>query len=117
MAVASFGGCHQVKAFAQANVAASHRQHGDAITHPNVEQRHGKHGTASLPGDDAGNGSTQDGSRVKCASCAACHLCSVVLNTETVLADIPTDGSVSFPESDVPRVRNVASGLERPPRA
>ena len=119
MAVASFGACHQAKALAlsQANVATSHGHHGDASAHPDTEHGHDNHGVAVAHDEDAGDRPTQDGSRVKCAACAACHLCSVVLTTETIIADIPVGGSVSFPESAVPRVRNVANCLERPPRA
>lgn len=119
MAVASLGECHRVKALAsvQASLAAKHSHHGDASAHLDTDHGHGKRGAATTQSNDAGDRPAQDGSRVKCAACAACHLCSVVPTTPTVLADIPAGGSVLFPESTVPRVRNVANGLERPPRA
>lgn len=120
MAVASLGSCHQVKAlaFAQASpISLTHAHHGEASAHHEADHGHGKHIAAAANDNDAGDRPLNVGSRVKCAACAACHVCSVVLTTQTVLADIPADGSVSFPEPAVPRVRNVASGLERPPRA
>lgn len=118
MAVASLGECHQAKALAsvQANLASTHKHHWEAPAHHHAEHGHGNHGAAVVHDNDAGDRPTQDGSQVKCSACAACHLCSGVLTTQTVLADIPATGSVSFPESTAPRVRNVASGLERPPR-
>ena len=119
MAVASLGECHRVKAVAslQASLAPMRAHHGEASAHRDADHGHGKHGAAVAQDNDAGDRPTQEASRVKCAACAACHLCSVVPTTPTVLADIPAGGSVLFPESTVPRVRNVASGLERPPRA
>jgi hypothetical protein len=119
MAVASFGACHQTKAFAaaQANRTAAHQHHDVASAHSDAEHIHDKHAAVSALGNNSSDPTTQDGSRVKCASCAACHLCSALLSAETDVVDIPTGGSVAFPESEVPRIRNVASGLERPPRA
>lgn len=120
MAVASLGACHKAKALAllsaQVNVSASHRHHDDVTAHAVSELSHNKHGAITTHGPDSDD-STQDGSRVKCAACAACHLCSVMLTNEATTADTPMGGPASFPESIVPRVRNVASGLERPPRA
>ncbi len=121
MAVASLGACHKVKALAllsaQVSVSASHRSHGDVATQHGSAHVHGKQGAVAAHSGDSEDRSTQDGGRVKCVACAACHAFSVVLPTETALADIPVSGSVSFPESASPRVRNVANGLERPPRA
>ncbi len=119
MAVASLGACHKAKAFAsqQVKVAATHGHHGDVPANHAAKHDHGKHSAVTPHDGDPEDRSTQDGNRVKCAACAACHLCSVVLPTETAAAYIPTDESVLFPESTVPRVRNVANGLERPPRA
>lgn len=119
MAVASFGECHQAKALASvaATVATTHGQHSDAVAHHTAEAGHEKHGAAAAQNFDIDNQSTQDSSRIKCAACAGCHLCSVILISAMVLADIPVAELASFPESTVPRLRNVANGLERPPRA
>ena len=120
MAVASLGACHQAKPFASTRmkVAVTHGHHGDVSAHHAAKHDDGKHGAVTAHSGDSQDRSTQDdGSRVKCAACAACHLCSVVLLTDTALAYFPTSESASFAESTVPRVRNVASSLERPPRA
>ena len=119
MAVASLGSCHRAKALAtlQTSVVAMHAHGNGGSAHHDADHGHVKQGAAAVHGGDAGDRPTQDGSRVKCAACAACHLCSVVLSTPTVHADIPAGGTASFPELAVPRVRNVANGLERPPRA
>lgn len=130
MAVASLGACHQVKALAlasaniaSANIASVHDHHADQPAHRAAEHRHGHSHSHSEQAahvalnTDADERPAEDDGRVKCPACATCHLCSVLLTTPTVLADVPAGGSVSFVESTVPRVRNVASGLERPPRA
>jgi hypothetical protein len=122
MAVASLGGCHQAKTVASTHgdVAAAHRHHDATLDHPAEEtdhSKHSQHGAVAAHGGDADERSTQEGSRVKCAACAACQLCSVLLTAEIVLADIPAGETVSFLQSEVPRLRNVANGLERPPRA
>jgi hypothetical protein len=120
MAVASFGECHRVKALAAlaATVTSTtHTQHGDASAHHDAATGHGKHRPAATHNNDTGERTTQDDSRIKCAACAGCHLCSAVLTDARVVADIPAAESALFPESIVPRVRNVANGLERPPRA
>ena len=124
MAVVSFGACHQVKAllsatqvavvsvalashhFGLSSTAATHHEHDSSS-----QQGAASHDTES---SDSSNG---DSSRVKCAACAGCHLVSAVLPAENVVADIPKAGSTSFLEFIVPRARNVASGLDRPPRA
>ncbi len=120
MAVASFGECHRAKALAAlaATVASTpHTQHGDATAHYDATTGHDKHQPAATHNNDTGDRPAHDGSRVKCAACAGCHLFSVLLIDASVVADIPVAESASFPESEVPRVRNVANGLERPPRA
>lgn len=120
MAVASFGECHRVKALAAlaATVTSTtHTQHGDASAHRDAATGHDKHQSAVAQNNDAGDLPAQDNNRIKCAACAGCHLCSALLSDATVGADVPAAESASFPESAVPRVRNVANGLERPPRA
>ena len=120
MAVASFGECHQGKALASMAAAVAstkHALHDDGAAHHVTETGHGERGAAVGHNNDSGDRPAKDGSRIKCAACAGCHLCSVMLIDATVVADIPTAESASFPESEVPRVRNVANGLERPPRA
>ena len=116
MAVASFGACHKTRTLdaGRVPIAAAHNSHGDPTA---GHDDHGKHVAANAHSGDSEDRPVQDGSRVKCAACAACHLCGAVLTAEPVVADIPTAGSTSFPDSVVPRVRNVANGLERPPRA
>ncbi len=120
MAVASFGECHRVKALAAlaATVTSTtHTQRGVSLAHHDAATGHGEHQSTAAHNNDTGDGSTQDDTRSKCAACAGCHLCSAVLSDATVVADIPAAESASFPESAVSRVRNVANGLERPPRA
>ena len=120
MAVASFGECHRIRALSSlaATVASTtHTQRGDATAHHDAASGLGKHASTVEHGNDAGNPPTQDGTRTKCSACAGCHLCTAVLINATVVADIPAAESASFPGSAVSRVRNVANGLERPPRA
>jgi hypothetical protein len=119
MAVASLGACHRAKALASAEVSvtSSHQSHGDMSAHHAGKRTHGDDGANAATGGHSQDNPSQDASRVKCAACAACHLCNVVLTTATINVDIPAVESTFFPESSVPRVRNVANGLERPPRA
>jgi len=126
MAVLSFGACHQVKALLSATqvvVAASVVTSADdhsglsttaATLHKQDSTAHHDTAPHDTESSDSSNG---DSSRVKCAACAGCHLGSAVLPTDIVVADIPKSESTSFLEFTVPRVRNVASGLDRPPRA
>ena len=130
MAVISFGACHQVKALlsatqpavaapAKATVSAHAEHHFGVLTTaatPHKHDRNAHHGTAPHDAESSDN-SNGDSSRIKCSACAACHLCNAVLPTESVVADIPKTELMSFFEFTVPRVRNVASGLDRPPRA
>lgn len=122
MAAASFASCHRVQALLSATqlTASAPDQHRSRSISAAVT--HHQHGSFAHHGDTAhdlesSHGSKSEKSRVKCAACAACLLCSVVLPTENGLADVPKAASTSFLEFTVPRVRNVASGLERPPRA
>lgn len=121
MAVASLGACHKANALAllsaQLNVSASHRHHQNVSSQLDSTRGYSEHVAVPAHGQDSDDDSTRDGSRAKCAACAACHLCSVILTSASITADTPMGGSVSFPESIVPRARNVANGLERPPRA
>ena len=119
MAVASLGACHRAKALvsAETNVTSPHKSHSDMAAHHASERSHGVDGANAATGGHSKDNPSQDASRVKCAACAACHLCNVVLTTATIDVDIPAVEPTFFPESSVPRVRNVASGLERPPRA
>ena len=110
LAVASMGACHRMKALTAVHqmVAPTAHQHASAAAHHDGSMHHaGDHGKAP----------TGDDTRVSCAACAACHLCSIILNNVTVAADVPVEASTRFPNIEVPRARNVASGLERPPRA
>lgn len=122
MAVVSFGACHQVKALLSAahlTVGTDAEQYAQpntvAVTH-HSHDRNTHHGDAAHDSESSDSSKTEK-SRVKCAACAGCHLCSAVLPAENVVADIPKTGLTAFPEFTVPRVRNVATGLERPPRA
>ncbi|GEM_PF-4118984 len=119
MAVASLGACHRAQALASAEVSVTspHQRHGDMAAHHDGERNQGDDGANAATGEHSKDSPSQDPSRVKCAACAACHLCSVVLTSTTIAVDIPDGDSTFFPESIVPRVRNVANGLERPPRA
>ena len=128
MAVISFGACHQVKALlsatqsaapARATVSAHAEHHSGSSTTAATHHKHdgNAHPDAVPHGTESSDSSNGDSGRVKCAACAACHLCSAVLPMENVVADIPKTGSTSFFEFTVPRVRNVANGLDRPPRA
>ena len=130
MAVMSFGACHQVKALLSATrvvVAApatvkvdAHAEHHSgllsiaAMHHQHDGNAH--HGVA-FHDTESSDSSNVDSSRVKCAACAGCHLGIAVLPAKIVVADIAKTESTSFLAFTVPRVRNVASGLDRPPRA
>ena len=122
MAVTSLGACHQVKALSSAAqvVGGAHAQHdarlnAKAVTHHD-DQSSAHHDDAihDMQGSDS---SKTDKNRAKCAVCAGCYVCSGVLPAENLMADISKSKSAIFHEVTVPRVRNVASGLERPPRA
>lgn len=121
MAVTSLGACHNLRTLgalsSQVAVANSHHHESAASLHGGPLGKHGHESVADAHGGDTQNRAVQDGGRSACAACAACHLCTVVLPSSPLVVDIPVDGAASFPESAVPRVRNVASGLERPPRA
>jgi hypothetical protein len=122
MAVVSMGACHRMKSLtALPHVAmASAHDHSDSATHHMYAQIGEKMAHRSGAAHDTESGGTApsgDDSRVSCAACAACHLSSVILNTEIELTDIPGSGAAAFPDAEVPRTSNVASGLERPPRA
>ena len=124
MAVASFGACHQVKAALVASLTAGAAPHQHSGGQASAILEHHSHQQSAQPDEGhhaqhagLGGESSADGDRVKCAACAGCHLCSVVLTNPDVSVDIPALGSTSFPDLSVSRVRNVASGLERPPRA
>jgi hypothetical protein len=122
MAVTSFGACHRVKALLSTTplTVYAHAQHpsGSSVTttEDRVNHGHAHHGNAAHD-TESNDTSSAENIRVKCAACAGCHLCSAVLLAENVLADIPKTGLTVFMEFTVPRVRNVASGLDRPPRA
>lgn len=122
LAVVSFGACHQVKALLSATqlTAGAHAEHHSSAT--TIAVTYHKHDSDAhrvnvAHDDEANDSSTTESNRVKCAACAGCHLCSAVLPADQVGADIPKSGSTSFVAFAVPRVRNVASGLDRPPRA
>jgi len=112
MAVASFGACHRTKALALISVyqvtlpTADH--HVDSAAH---------HGAPMHHADSSSKAPADDGKRLSCAACAACHLSSFILNGDSVAVDIPVAPATVFPNSELARARNVASGLERPPRA
>lgn len=122
IAVTSFGACHQVKALLSASqvMVGAHAEHdarsnAAAVTHH--DDQSSAHHDDAIHDTQGSDSSKTEKSRVKCAACAGCHLCSAVLQTENLMADIANSGSEIFHEFTVPRVRNVASGLERPPRA
>ncbi len=110
MAAASFGACHRVKALIevhQADAPPAHH-HDDSKAHHDGSMHHA---------DSSDKAPAGDNTRVSCAACAACHLFSVVGNGVNVTTALPVAGAASFPDTEVARARNVASGLERPPRA
>ena len=110
MAAASFGACHRVKALIevhQADAPPPHH-HDDSTAHHDGSMHHA---------DSSDKAPAGDNTRVSCASCAACHLFSVIANGVNVTTALPVAGAASFPDTEVARARNVASGLERPPRA
>jgi hypothetical protein len=122
MAVASMGACHRMKSLAmlQHVAMASEHDHPDSATHhmdAQIGDKAAHHGGAMHHTEPGGTAPSGDDSRVSCAACAACHLSSVILNTELELTDIPVSGATTFPDAEVARMSNVASGLERPPRA
>ena len=116
MAAASFGSCHRVKALIEVQeVHKAHEvavppthHHADSTAHHDGSMHHADSSDKALAGDNT---------RVSCAACAACHLFSVIGNGVNVTTALPVAGAASFPDTEVARVRNVASGLERPPRA
>ena len=119
MAVTSIGACHQEKAllFATQLTTPAHAEH-----HSRSNATHHQHDSNLHHGDTAhdqepNHSSRTDISGIKCAVCAGCHLCNVVLPAEIEVADIPNTGPTVFLELTFPRVRSVASDLERPPRA
>ena len=129
MAVVSFGACHQVKALlsatqvvvaasAKAKVGAHAEHHFGASTTAAAHHEHDSaaHHDAAPHDTESSDSSNGDGTRAKCAACAGCHLGCAVLSADNAAADIPKSGSTAFLEFTVPRVRNVASGLDRPPR-
>jgi hypothetical protein len=118
MALASLGACHRMKALvAIEQVVLAMPHHGSSNAHHHADSA--AHDASSTHDADSGASGTGSGDdkRVSCAACAVCHLASAIPSTLTVAADIPVAGSSSFPRMDVPCARNVASGLERPPRA
>ena len=122
MAVASFGACHTVKAVLSATqlAAYTHLEHEARLNAPAASvHNHGSdaHQDGAASESQSSDSSTSEKGRVKCPACAGCHLFNVVLPAESAVADIPKAESAAFAEFIVPRVRNVASGLERPPRA
>lgn len=110
MAVASLGVCHRMQALAAAHRVAAPvaHHHADSVAHEHGSMHHA---------DPSNTAPASDDTRVGCAACAVCHLASAMPGALTVAADIPVAGSTRFPLIDIARVRNVASGLERPPRA
>ena len=116
MAAASFGACHRVKALIEVQevhkahevAAPPAHHHADSTAHHDGSMHHA---------DSSDKAPAGDNTRVSCAACAACHLFSVIGNGVNVTTALPVAGAASFPDTEVARVRNVASGLERPPRA
>jgi len=99
---------------------------GSAHAHPNAAMHHmqASHGETAAPHSDVAHSThsgdkppSSDNSRDSCAACAACHVANAILNSELDLIDIPKSGTATFPVVEVSRLRQVASGLERPPRA
>ena len=108
MAVASLGACHRMRALtATAQVAEEARHaHADLSAHHDGSMHHQ---------ESRGNGPSSDDARGSCAACASCHLSSIIVGTVIVAADIPAADATVFQDAEIARVRNVASGLERPP--
>ena len=110
MAVASLGSCHRMKALIAVHEATqpTAHLHADLAVHHDGSAHHT---------DSNGKAPATDDTRVSCAACAACHMSSAIFSRVIVSADIPVAGTMFFPDTEVPRARNIASGLERPPRA
>ena len=111
MAVASLGACHRIKALAAVHQLAAPTAHHDAdsAAHDHESMQH--------HADSTGKSPASDDTRLSCAACAACHLCAVIPNVAIALTDIPIASATDFLDTDVALARNVASGLDRPPRA
>ena len=112
MAVASFGACHRMKAL---SLTAAHHVALPAVHHHIDSAAHD--GAAMHHADSSGPVPADDGSRASCAACAACHVSNFILNDDSVTAHIPVASPTVFLDNEVARARNVASGLDRPPRA
>lgn len=110
MAVASLGSCHRMKALTAVHQVSESTPHHHADSEA-------PHDGLMHHAESSGKAPASDYTRVSCAACASCHLSIVIPNSVVVSADIPVVGATIFPAKKVPRVRNVASGLERPPRA
>ena len=110
MAVASLGSCHRMKALTAVHQVSepTPHHHADSEAHHDGSMHHA---------ESSGKAPASDDTRGSCAACAACHMSSVITSSVIVLAYIPIRGATIFPDMEVPRARNVASGLERPPRA
>lgn len=115
-AVGSLKSCHQKMRLTTA--ASMHQQ--DAIS---SHDRHGDMASVQLSGD-----STQDrrsvpvkkviaSDRAACAACAGCsHAVALIPTFNIEIAPVEMS-TLSFLPEYLSRVRNVANGLERPPRA
>ena len=66
--------------------------------------------------DSSRTAPANDDTSVSCAACASCHMSGAIPSRMIVSADIPVADATTFADTEVPRARNVASGLERPPR-
>jgi hypothetical protein len=124
-AVSSFKSCHQ-RLRVMVVLSVSHDTDGSAHKH-----HHGKVTVAtpeSAATDPLGSDADQtapkaptkqvtDNDRTTCAACAGCaHATALVYHVSNEIALIAATKTTFLP-IELPRVRNVASGLERPPRA
>lgn len=110
MAVISLGACHRAKVMTtvQASAPSGAHHHAEAAAHPHTSMHHA---------DSTGKAPVADDARQSCAACAACHMASIIPNDVMILLGPLVATAAIFPNTDVPRARNVANGLERPPRA
>lgn len=114
MAVASLGACHRMQAL---TAMTAMQMMAAPMAHDHADASIAHHAAAMHHADPDGTVPASDGDRVSCAACAACHLSSVILNNVNISTDIPVAAATVFADANLARVRNVASGLERPPRA
>jgi ferredoxin len=124
-AVSSFKSCHErLRLMAALSVSHETDNSTDQHHHGNfVAAKHQSAVTNQTRGDahqaalKAPAKQVTDKDRTTCAACAGCaHAVALVYRVSDEIAPIAA-ASTTFLPTDLARARNVASGLERPPRA